>query len=269
MKTLSLILIAIFAASTGHAAVVVAVQNQETVVPVNAELGSILQLPSPVKTVTPSQYFSIQNVGGGESSGQMDVRTFHIKPVPGAMSEGVTFVLANGKALALRLMPTPSGEKFYDLQLDPLSRKGRDTKFLSAEMTMMRAMLTDELGGFAREVVDLKVATEFPDLEFKLARIYGASDLTGYVFKVRNTGSEALDLNLSSLVFGRPNRAVLAQADRARLEPCPALGTDPDGCQAAVRMVVRGAKTAQPALGALPNAVPPFAKASSISEVAK
>jgi len=266
MKPLSLFLslIGLVAPGAARASVVVAVQNQETPVAVNAELGSILQLPSPVRTITPSQHFSIQDVGSAMSEGgKADVRTFHIKPVARATSEAVTFVLASGRALALRFIPTPNGDKFYDVQLDSSARRGRDAKFLSSEMAMMRAMLLDDAAGFARESLDEKVQTDFPELEFSVLRVYAASDLTGYVFRVLNKGSAALDLNMSALAFSRPNRAALSQADKQHLEPCPLIGSAVPACQTAIRLVVRGPKPAQPMLGTLGHSTPPFAKSGA------
>ena len=261
----SLMAIGLAVSAAARGAVVIAVPNQETQIAVNAELGSILQLPSPVKTITPSQYFSIQDVGAATEGGsKTDVRAFQVKPVLGAQSESVTFVLASGRALALRLMVTPGGEKFYDIQVDALTRR-HGSKFLGAEMAMMRSMLVDEVGGFARELTDEKVDTEFPDLVFRLSRVYAATDLVGYVFKVKNTGRDALDLNLSALALGRPSRAALAQSDKLHLEACPLLGAPTDACQTAVRLVIRGPKPVRPVLGALGSGAPPFAKAGSPS----
>ena len=243
-----------------HGAILVAVTNQDTPVTINAVLGTILQLPGAVRTITPSQYFLVQDIGGGsrEAGVKADIKTFHVKPIPGARAENVTFVLASGQALSLKFIPTAGGEKFYDVQIDS-ARKLKSGKFLSAEMTMMRAMLVDEPGGFGRQIVTEKVKTEFGDLEFSLARIYGATDLTGYVFKVTNQSREPLDLNLSALGFGRPNRLVLSQSDRAQLEPCPSIGISP-ACQTIVRLVIRGPKPAQLLVGENPGATAPFLK---------
>ena len=241
-------------------AILVAIANQDTPVTVNAVLGTILQLPGAVRTVTPSQYFLVQDIGGGsrEAGVKADIKTFHVKPVPGARTENVTFVLASGQALSLKFIPTAGGEKFYDVQIDA-ARKLKGGKFLGPEMTMMRAMLIDEPGGFSRHILVAKVKTEFQDLEFSLARIYGATDLTGYVFKVTNQSREPLDLNLSALGFGRPSRLILAQSDQPRLEPCPFIGTSP-ACQTIVRLVAGGPKPAQPVVGQNPSSQAPFLK---------
>lgn len=258
--------ISVMASTAAQAASVIAIANQETPLPINAELGSIVQLPSAVKTVTPSQSFAIQDIGAGvaESGVKADVRTFLVKPIPGATSEAVTFVLANGRALALRFVPASGAEKFYDISHESSARRGRKGQFLEAEMAMMRAMLVDEGGGFAREIVDpsaenAKVSTDVAGLRFELARVYASSELTGYVLRVENRGASAVDLDPSTLAFARPNRAVLSQLDRTRLEPCPTLSA-PSGCRTVLRMIVRGPKPATPLITTLGGATPPFAK---------
>ena len=132
------ILLTALANSKAYGALLVAVPNQETATPINGELGSILQLPTPVKTVTPSRYFKIRDVAQTPGGSHSDVRTFHVTAIAGAKPEPVTFVLGSGKALALKLIPTPGADKFFNIEFDASVKKGRETKFLSSEMLMMR-----------------------------------------------------------------------------------------------------------------------------------
>lgn len=251
----SVILLLTLLTKPAFAGVIVVLQNQENQVPINLELGTIIQLPGAVKTVTPSRYFAIKEVGEAKT----DVRTFHVKPVGGARPEAVTFVLASGKAFAFKFLPTRDSDKFFDIE--PAAKKTKDGRFLVSEMLMMRAMLVDEAQGFQRELVESSVETPFEGLGFTLLRIYGAENLTGYVFDVRNTGPEAVQLNLASLGFAAPNRAVLSHADRLVLKPCPFLKKDPS-CRTVLRLVVRGPKIAEPLLS--PMGTPPFAKPSAV-----
>lgn len=264
----SMVLALSVSSGVAQAGILVALQNQEVAVPVNAELGSILELPGAVKTVTPSKFFTITDLGGdavANGAGRTDVRTFQVKPVKGARPESVTFVLAGGKSLALKLTPATGAEKFYEVHLEG-KRASIAQKFLGSEIALMRAMLVDENGGYVREVVDQKVsASKFDGMDFTLARIYSAENLTGYVFRVRNKGKAATLVNPSALGLGKPNRAILAQADKERIEPCPFLRTKPE-CIVAIRLVVRGQKLLEPTLGALPNGTPPFVKAGALSE---
>lgn len=258
-------------AAFAQAATMVAFEHQETVVVINSEVGSLIDLPAPVKTVTPAKFFVLQEAaaaatGATAATPSSDVRTFLVKPVPQAEAEVVTFVLASGQALALKFMPAATADKYYAIVFD-VKRRSPLSKFLGPELAMLRAMLLDEAGGFAREVIadndpraELKV--DFAPLEFRLARIYATADQTGYVFVVRNRGGQVSRLQLSSLAFAKPNRAVLAQVDKTELTPCPLLGVGPD-CQTALRLIVRGPKAAQPLLMNIGPSQPPFVQSAA------
>jgi hypothetical protein len=248
--------------SSASAASVVAVQNQEVVVPVNGELGSVLQFSSAVKTVTPAKSFAVSDLGTeGNSTGQKtDVRTFQVKPVEAGANESVTFVLAGGRSVSLRLVATPNAEKFYDVSL-AVKRTKLGTKFLASELEMMRSMIADESGGFAREVLDTKVNAEVGKLDVRLVRVYSAPELTGYVFSVANAGGKSMNVDLSTFAVGEPNRAVLASVNRPRLESCPLLGTNPK-CTATLHFVVRGVREVAPVL-TLTGKPAPYVKSES------
>ena len=245
-----------------EAATVVAIQNQEVVVPVNAELGSVLQFGGAVKTVTPARSFAVSDLGqevtpGGQKS---DVRTFQVKPSAIGASEAVTFVLAGGRSVNLRFVATPNAEKFYDVALET-KRTKIGTKFLASELEMMRAMVADDVGGFAREVLDTKVSADVKSLDVKLTRVYSSTDFTGYVFSVSNDAREAMSLSLAQFAIGKPNRAVLAYASKERIEACPLFSTK-SSCTASLHFVVRGVKESPPSLTLVPK-VAPYVKSES------
>ena len=108
------------ATQSAHAAVVSAIPNQEIAVPVNTEMGAVVQFALPVKTVTPSKLFSISDFSSGVSpTGQkMDVRSFMVKPAIANANESVTFVLAEGKTAVLRFIATAGGEKFFEVHIN-------------------------------------------------------------------------------------------------------------------------------------------------------
>ncbi len=263
MKTMAIMgLMILGSASVAEAGILVGLPNQEVAAPVNAELGSILELPNPVKTVTPSKYFVITSLG---MQGQGDARTFQIKPTKGARPESVTFVLAGGKSLALKLTPAVGADKFYQVSIES-KRAVNAQKFLSQELALMKAMLLDDSTGYVREVVDTKVTSiKFDDLDFRLTRTFSAENLTGYVIRARNKGKVQLKIHPSGLAIGKPNRAIIAQADKDSIEPCPFLRTKPE-CTVTLRLIVRGAKAPEPVLGSLTNTIPPFVKAGTVVE---
>lgn len=254
--------VASVASVSAQAAVIVAAGNQEVLVPVNAELGAVLQFSLPVKTVTPAKNFSVTDLGSEVTAtgAKSDVRTFQVKPAMAGASENVTFVLAGGRTVNMRLVATQGGEKFFDVALEA-KRALVATKFLSAELELMRAMIGDELGGFSREVMDTKVSADVGKLDVRLTRTYASADFTGYVFKIANEGSATLDVSASEFAIGKPNRAVMTHVSKSKLESCPMFSVKPN-CTAMVHVVVRGMKESPAAL-ALSLKPAPFVKSES------
>lgn len=232
--------ISLWSSSKGFAGTIVSVQNQESLVSINDELGSILQLPNAVSTITSSKYFSITDIGSpvDPTNGmKTDVRTFQIMPVSHAQSESVTFVLADGKNLSFKFISAKNADKFYDVRLE--QTKTRSKSFLSPEMSMLRHMILDEAGEYSRRFFDVPVKSDFKGLKFNLIRMYNTSDFTGYVFDVTNTGSKKQTLTLSNIAFGLPNRAIIAHIDRDSLAVCPLLSVTTD-CVTRLHMIIRG-----------------------------
>lgn len=88
--------------------------------------GSLIQLPGSVKTITPSTQFEITDVASevDEVSGmKSNVRLLQVRPLPGAKSETVTFVLGNGKSIKSVLMVAEGAQKHYELVYPPETKK--------------------------------------------------------------------------------------------------------------------------------------------------
>ena len=255
-------LVCAFMTFNAHAGTIIALQNQEAIVSINEDLGSIVQLPSAVSTVTSSKYFYITDMGSKtdpESGVKTDVRTFQVKPVLGAKSENVTFVLANGKNISFKFTPNKEGAKFYDVHFEQTKKIPKS--FFSQEMLMIKSMILDEIGGYTREVTNEKITTQFEKLEFKLTRIYVSNDFTGYVFEVTNDGHEKQQINLSKISFGFTNRAIMAHVDREELATCPLLSVIPD-CTTRLHVLTRGNQN-QPI--SILSAPPPFVKTDDVT----
>lgn len=243
-----------------HAGTITVLQNQEAIVSVNEELGSIIQLPSAVSTITASKYFHITDVGAPfdpASGAKVDVRTFQIKPIPNSNSEKVTFILANGKSVSFKFIPAKDGDKFYDIRFEQPKKISKI--FFSQEMLMLKSMILNEGNGYIRDVINENITTEFEGLKFKLIRIYGSDAFTGYVFEITNDGHEKKQINLSQISFGFPNQAIMAHVDREELNTCPLLSTIPD-CITRLQVVMRGRQNYQ--ISILPSQ-PPFIKNNS------
>ena len=229
-------------ATSALAGVVIIPSQDEVKLPIDLESGSLVQMPFSVKTITPTHNFEISDVGSqmeAATGAKTDVRLFMVRPVPGAKSENVTFILGNGKAVKTRLVPAADADKHYDLVFPNDSSKHRDPRFLQPEVALMRAMLRDEAGDFARQVADKSVKFNNIDgVSARLTRIFAAQELVGYSYELRNRSSEPVKISISSLSMGNPNRAVLLQVDKDTLQPCRVFST-PE-CKTTLRIVSRG-----------------------------
>jgi hypothetical protein len=243
-----LLLIFVFSLKLGSAfaSVIIVPSDGEVKIPIDRETGSLLQLPSSVKTITPSKSFQISDVASdvdAVTGTKMDVRLFQVRPVPGAHSDNVTFVLGNGRIVKTQLIPSESAEKHYELVFPNDSKKVKHTKFLQSEISLMAAMIRDEGGDFAREVKDSSVSISgFESASAKLVRIFAGNGLSGYAFELRNKSSEVLNIDVSRLSIGNENasaeKAILLHSEKEKLEPC-GLISKPE-CKTRIFVVARG-----------------------------
>jgi hypothetical protein len=246
-------------AVNAHAAVVSAIPNQEIAVPVNTEMGAVVQFALPVKTVTPSKLFSISDFSSGVSpTGQkMDVRSFMVKPAIANANESVTFVLAGGKTAVLRFIATAGGEKFFEVHINASEKKVKG-KFLSQELNLIRSMLKDGTGTFARELRNVSLESAIPRTQARLLRVYRGDGITGFVLNLENHGKSDLLVEPSMLSFGNGSAPLLlSHITKSKLSPCPIMKSVAE-CSATVRVVVRGSAESLPALD-----VQPFVKSNA------
>ena len=221
--------------------------GQTVTVPLNVEVGTVLQLPAAVKLVTPTSHVLIERVDEGRAPAKgnapapaLPVHHLRARVPEGAepMAELVTIVLADGQAVPVRFVPTPGAEPFADLQRPraPVTSE-HNGGFLAAERELMLSMFRDE--PYRREVLDETIVYEqYPALSWQLRRRFRGDGLTGYVFMLENRTKEAIRLDPSVLAVDQPNRAVLVQVEDEALGPCQSSNTP---CRTVLRMVVREA----------------------------
>jgi hypothetical protein len=228
------------------ASVIIIPGNDEVKIPVDKGTGTLLQMPFSVKTITPAVSFEITDVASDVDLGtgsKMDVRLFQVRALPGAKSERVTFVLGNGKTVQTQLVPAEEAEKHYDLVFPAESKKRRDQKFLQPEIALMKAMIRDTAGDFARQVTNETVTLKNTEgLSAKLVRVFAAQGTVGYAFEIRNTSGSTLKINVGAFSLGDEqrfgNKAVLIHAENESLEPC-GLFSSPE-CKTRLFIVARG-----------------------------
>jgi hypothetical protein len=250
----------LFLPSASFAGVVIIPTDDDVKIPVDKQSGSLLQLPSSVKTITPSAHFEISDVGSdvdAVSGGKVDVRLFSVRALAGARSERVTFVLGNGRAVKVRLVPADEADAHYDLVFPSESKKRKNPRFLQNEMALMKAMIRDEAGEFARQVTSETVAlVGVEGMKATLVRVYASAGVVGYAFEIKNRSGGGVTLAPQALSVGAHGRAVLSYADRESLESCR-LSSKP-ACTARVLVVARGEVSESRGLSSNPASSMPF-----------
>ena len=232
-----------FVSQNAFSGVIIVPSQDEIKIPIDKQSGSLLQLPGSVRTITPSSYFEIVDVGSDldKSSGvKVDVRLFQVRPLAGARAEQVTFILGNGRSIKTQLLPTDGADKHYDLLLADSSKKRKDPRFLNSEIAMMGALLRDESGDYAREVKDTSVSLSgLGGFEATLIRSFAGNGLAGYIFRIRNKSSAPAIVDASMFQLGSAqNPAVLSHAEKERLEACGLLAKQE--CEMRLFIVTRG-----------------------------
>ena len=224
--------------------VIIIPQNDEVKIPVDKATGTLLQMPFSVKTITPALSFDIRDVASDVDLGtgaKMDVRLFQIRALAGAKSEHVTFILGNGKAVQVHLIPAEEAEKHFDLVFPADSKKHKDPRFLQPEIGLMRVMILDAAGDFARQITNESVTLKHSEgLSAKLVRVFASQGLAGYAFEIRNTSDAPLKLNVSGFSLGenQNNTAVLIHSEKELLESCGLFSTP--ACKTRLLLVTRG-----------------------------
>ena len=246
--------------SSALAGTVIIPGAEEVVLSIDARVGSLVQLPSSVKTITPSENFSITDVApsfDSASGAKVDVRLFVVKPITEARSERVTFVLGDGRSVRVRFTPAAEAERHYDLVFPGEAKKVRNPRFLGTEVALMRALIRDEGGTFARQETSESVALAGLDgFKATLTRVFATGGLAGYAFEIRNVSGARTTVPVTTISLGSPNRAVLVHADKDVLESCR-LVSSPD-CIARLLIVARGDVTESRSLGVSSGEPAPF-----------
>lgn len=187
---------------------------------------TILRFPEEVKTVSQASRFEI----GPADENNPDYSVLSVSPRFPKGSNKVTFILADGSALATELVVVPGNlpektDSFYDFKKKEslIELPGSDQRGANlTELELMKAMIrwdTTVVGYNARSLI--RTVRSVPDdLSAKLVRVYTGPRYNGYVFKIKNESKKkSYVIDVRSLVLGRPNQAVLSQVDAALLKP--------------------------------------------------
>jgi hypothetical protein len=186
---------------------------------------TILRFDEEVKTISQASKFQIQPTDTQEPN----YRLLSITPRFETGTDQVIFILANDAVVTMKIdtVNADSPEKtdsFYDLQakatkVDPVtpSTEGADV----TELELMKAMIrSDDIVGYKAHALIQKVNSGVEGVSAQLLKVYTGPKFNGYIFSVENISKDkSYAIDLKSLTLGRPNMALLSQADASILAP--------------------------------------------------
>ncbi len=188
---------------------------------------TIVRFDEEVKTISQASNFEIEPANPQDP----DYRVLTIKPRENKGSSSVTFILANDVVINTKISVVTSNllkkrDSFYDfkaksLQVDPTAQAGIGSSV--SEIELMKAMIrADKVIGYTDQAMSDKINTGIEGVAAQLVKVYTGPKYHGYIFKVTNTSkSKTYALDVKSLTLGRPNVALLSQADENVLYPAP------------------------------------------------
>lgn len=188
-------------------------------------VATLLRFDEEVKTITQATNFRIQPA----NEEKPDYRVLSVQPLSKNATNNVTFILANDVVVRAKLETVhsklhESTNTFYDfqaksLQIEPGARSATGSNI--SEIELMKAMIrADSVVGYTMRSMSQKVRTGIDGISAKLLRVYSGPKYHGYIFQVTNTSRDkTYALDVKSLTLGRPNVALLSQADDNILYP--------------------------------------------------
>ena len=190
-------------------------------------VSTIIRFDEEVKTISQAAQFII----GPANPEDPDYRVLTVSSRSDGATSDVTFILANDVVVNVKLITVPSGlpgktSTFYDLKpkslkVDPIAKMGEGSDI--SEIELMKAMIrSDKVIGYNVQAVSQDVRTGIDGVSARLVQVYSGPKFHGYVFKVTNESkSKDYALDVKSLTLGRPNVAILTQADDNILRHAP------------------------------------------------
>ncbi|MFK7827049.1 MAG: hypothetical protein AB8G05_23100 [Oligoflexales bacterium] len=188
-------------------------------------VSTILRFDEEVKTITQATKFQIEPADAQNP----DFRVLTVKPRHQKAKSSVTIILANDVIVNLFFETVRSKlheitNTFYDfkakrLRIDPVTKTSPGGEV--SEVELMKAMIRgDVVSGYNLRNLSQRVQTGFDEISARLIRVYSGPKFHGYIFKVSNNSKDkvyALDVKI--LTLGRPNVALLTQADQNLIHP--------------------------------------------------
>lgn len=164
-----------------------------------------------------------------------------VRPRSSTLADVVTFHLADGSSVKLKLMPVvgPAAEKleaFHTIKQKPQDKLPKiagfdqsatfnsdDAEDDSGKTELMKALiLGSKIRGYQIKPVGKTLKTGLVGVDATLVRVYTGKELNGYVFQIISHATKnKYEIDVRRLKLGEPNLALMSQVDRKVLEPEP------------------------------------------------
>lgn len=175
-----------------------------------------------VRTISPVSNFTLKPA----DSESPDYSILSVMPRDPLGEALVAIILEDDSTVRIRLKTIQGDNK--DLVDPVIDFKARELGSSSesehsgsppSEIELMKVMLRDDyISGFQRRELDRPIDTSQKGISAKLIRQYEGETLHGYVFMVTNQMQmNSVTLDLRQLKLGKPNLAILSQADQLLL----------------------------------------------------
>lgn len=184
---------------------------------------TIFRFNEAVKTISRASSFSI----GPADKKDPDYAVLSVTPRFRSGKSEITFLLADGAVVTTKLVTVSKAipektDSFYDFapKKSLVEKEGNAGPNIT-DLELMKSMIRwEDIVGVKERSLIRTVRSGIENLSAKLVRVYTGSKYNGYVYKITNLSkNKKFVIDIRSLTLGRPNQALLSQADTNLLKP--------------------------------------------------
>ncbi len=181
---------------------------------------TLFMFDKPVRTLSSVSAFEMKPA----NSENPDFTTLSVMPRMPTSDALVAVIFDDGKTLKVRIRTKDAAStdladplvEFKEVEVGDSQEEALQNGSRTTELELMKSMIQDDfISGFDRRELDRPIDTSQKGVSAKLIRQYEGESMHGYIFKVTNQMQfSSVTLNLRRLKLGKPNVAILSQADR-------------------------------------------------------
>ena len=243
MRLLSILIISILVPLTSLSEEVIAHKGETLTLPINSNLGTLLEFPVPLKLIPSSSKYSLRAVTteiDPESKRPININIVNVKPLKKYSNEKIPFLLSNGRTIYIRLISRNGANRHYKIKFLKRNRSNLQS-FLHNEIKLMKQMILDNPGkGFSRQVVNRRLYVgKLKGLDIRLRRKFKGQGLTGFTFILRNTSKSKKTIIPKKYRYGKNINSILFHGDHYELSSCKEAKKKNGHCVTALRIVFR------------------------------